>query len=323
MIAQVGAGYWGKNLVRNFSELGSLAAIVDVNTDSSAIGELAFKFGVQVRTLGDVLYDKDIRALSIATPASTHAGIALKALECGKSVFIEKPLALDIEDAEKLVNKADESSLTLMVGHLLRYHPVFEHLLELVRAGLIGKTYHIYSNRLSLGKIRTEENVWWSFAPHDVSMIQAITGKEPEEVAAQGSAYLNRKLFDWATAQLVFPGGICAHINVCWMHPFKEHKLVVTGTEGSLVFEDSEADWDKKLKLVKHRVSVNDQSFEIERTDVKYIQVQKGEPLKNECEHFLQCITNNSLPKTDGKEGLSVLRTLKKCHEQMTLTEEP
>jgi UDP-2-acetamido-3-amino-2,3-dideoxy-glucuronate N-acetyltransferase len=321
MIAQVGAGYWGKNLVRNFSELGSLAAIVDVNSDHSAIGGLASKFGVQVRTLGDVLSDRDIKALSIATPASTHANIALEALECGKSVFIEKPLALDIEDAEKLVTKADASSLTLMVGHLLRYHPVFEHLLELVRAGLIGKIQHIYSNRLSLGKIRTEENVWWSFAPHDISMIHAITEQEPEKVTAQGYAHLNCKLFDWATAQLVFPDGMCAHINVSWMHPFKEHKLVVTGSEGSLAFEDSESDWDKKLKWFKHRVAVNNQSFDIDKTDAEYISVQKGEPLKNECEHFLQCITNNSLPKTDGKEGLSVLRTLKRCHQQMTLSE--
>lgn len=308
-IAQIGAGYWGKNLVRNFAELGALGAIVDPNEQQAQA--LSSKHNVPARHLDDVLKDDDILGVSIATPAETHAEFALKAIAAGKHVFMEKPLALSVVDAQKVLDAAQSAGLIVMVGHLLQYHPIFIKMRDMIAQGACGNIQHIYSNRMSLGKFRLEENVWWSFAPHDISMVLAIAGEEPTHVTAQGGSYVTPNLADWTTAQLRFANGINAHFNISWLHPFKEQRLTVIGDQGMMVFEDSVADWDKKLALYKHRLNhAEGVAPTPEKADVEYIAVDKGEPLKDECAHFIDCIQNGTQPRTDGAEGIRVLRVL-------------
>ncbi|MBU4568770.1 MAG: Gfo/Idh/MocA family oxidoreductase, partial [Alphaproteobacteria bacterium] len=226
-VAQIGAGYWGKNLARNFAELGALAAVVDDHPETAA--REAEKNRVPVRTLGEVLADPTIAAVSIAAPAEAHAALALKAFAAGKHVFVEKPLALTLDDSRAMCDSADKAGRLLMVGHLLQYHPAFVTLLDLVRRGEIGGLRYAYSHRLSLGKLRTEENALWSFAPHDLSMLLALFDERPATVTGGGSAWVTRGLEDEYRLDMTFAGGRRAHVFAAWLHPFKEHRLVVVG----------------------------------------------------------------------------------------------
>ncbi|PRX27670.1 UDP-2-acetamido-3-amino-2,3-dideoxy-glucuronate N-acetyltransferase [Meinhardsimonia xiamenensis] len=307
-IAQVGCGHWGKNLTRNFAELGALAAVVEGNPDTARA--MSEAHGVPARDWAEVLADPGIDAVALATPAETHAPLALEAFAAGKHVYVEKPMALSIAEAQAMIAAAEAAGRVLMVGHLLHYHPVFRRLKAEVEAGRIGALRYIYSNRLSLGKFRTEENVMWSFAPHDVSMILSLVGAEPEAVTAQGAAHATAGVADWATMQLRFAGGVAAHVTASWMHPFKEHRLVVVGEEGMLVFEDSKPVWEEKLTLYPHRIDTSGQVPVPVRGEAEPIVVEKGEPLRAECAHFIDCIETGGKPLTDGAEGLAVLRVL-------------
>ncbi|MGZ6226164.1 MAG: Gfo/Idh/MocA family protein, partial [Syntrophales bacterium] len=223
-VAVIGTGYWGKNLVRNYAELGALKLICDKS--ESLLSQLR-KRHPQIETclaLNDVLGRADIAGVAIATPAETHFTLAREALLAGKHVYVEKPLVLLESQALELINLAAEQKLTLMVGHLLQYHPAFVRLKDLAAAGELGRINYIYSHRLNLGKIRREENILWSFAPHDISMILALAGEEPESVLATGGNYLHRRIADVTTTHLEFPSGLKAHIFVSWLHPFKEQK---------------------------------------------------------------------------------------------------
>lgn len=315
-IAQIGAGYWGKNLVRNFAELGVLAAIVDPNTNlAKAIGE---EFDVPIREFADVLADTSIDGISIATPAQTHAEFTMRSLGAGKHVFVEKPLALRADDARALQGKARGTQLCLMVGHLLQYHPIFMRLSELIRAGKVGRVHQIYSNRMSMGKFRLEENVWWSFAPHDLSMILAIAGGDLKYIEAQGACHIAPGIADWVTAQMKFSNGVCAHLNISWLHPFKEHRLAVIGEKGSLVFEDSIPEWEKKLTFFPHKILASKRQAAIPvKSEAEQISVERGEPLRNECLHFLECIRDGLQPRTDVEEGLRVLNALSAGQEKL------
>lgn len=245
-IAVIGAGYWGKNLVRNFAELGVLNTICDVSKEN--IRRCSNEYpGVKLTEFcQEALEDKDIAGVIIATPAVTHYELAKQALIAGKHVFVEKPLALDVNEAEELVSLAKEKDLVLMVGHLLEYHPAVNKLAEIINDGVLGKINYIYSNRLNLGKVRNEENILWSFAPHDISVIRLLLGEEPYEVTSVGANYLNQAIADVTISTLSFRSGVRAHIFVSWLHPFKEQRLVVIGDKKMAVFEDSAKD---KLKI--------------------------------------------------------------------------
>lgn len=307
-IVQVGCGYWGKNLTRNFAEIGVLAGVVDRNPETA--DRMAKAHGVPATTLEAALSDPSADGVSFATPAPTHTALATKALKRGKNVYLEKPLALTVDDALSLIQLADERGLILMVGHLLQYHPVFRELDKQVKAGLIGDVQYVYSNRMSLGKFRTEENVLWSFAPHDFSMLLALAGQEPTSVTAQGASFLTPGIADWCTVQMQFGSGIRGHIQTSWLHPFKEHRLAVIGSEGMLVFEDSQPAWDKKLTYYAHRICATDAAPVPEKAEAVYLPVDRGEPLKEECLHFVRCLETGTSPRTDGREGLAVLRSL-------------
>lgn len=313
-IAMVGCGCWGKNLVRNFHAIGNLAAICDSNKDIAQSMEQ--QFAKPAMTWDDILLDINIDAVGLAVPAEMHAEFAFQALDAGKHVFVEKPLALKIKDAQNLVERARASDLVLMVGHLLQYHPVFVKMKKMVDGGEIGTVGYIYSNRLSLGKIRREENVLWSFAPHDISMVLALAGCEPTSVSASGSAIIDTNIEDVVIAQLLFPNGIGAHIFSSWVHPFKEQRLVVTGDKGMLVFEDHKP-WDQKLGYYPHTFEVGAFATLPNKEECQFILVDQGEPLKNECQHFVDCIEKGFKPTSDGVEGLAVLRVLEAASRAM------
>lgn len=306
-VALIGCGYWGRNLARVFHEIAALAAVCDVDAE---VGEAhAERYGVPARSVDEILADDAVPAVAIATPAAAHAELAGRALQAGKHVFVEKPLALRATDAEELIALAAEHERVLMVGHLLQYHPAFLALRELIAAGRLGRLQYIYSNRLNLGKIRREENVFWSFAPHDISMILALAGEMPSAVAARGASYLHNVIADVTNTYLSFPSGINAHIFVSWLHPYKDQKLVVVGSEGMAVFDDTRP-WSEKLSVYAHRIGWKNGAPEPERADAEHVALREAEPLRLECEHFIECVASGDTPRTDGAEGLAVLRVL-------------
>lgn len=306
-VAVIGCGGWGKNLVRNFSELGALEAVVDVNPDTA--NKLAGKHRCRVMDLDGALASVEIDAVVIAAPAAQHYAIARRAMEAGKHAYVEKPLAMEMAQAKELCQIAERLDRRLMVGHLLQYHPVFLELQRLVREGKLGRLQYLYSNRLNLGKIRREEDVMWSFAPHDVSMILSLVGSEPSFVDAIGSYHLHKTIADVTMLHLSFPGGEQAHVFVSWLHPFKEQKFVLVGSEAMAVFDDTEA-WDKKLILYPHKVAWKDNMPLPSKADGVPVKVEEQEPLAQECRHFLECVVDHATPRTDGREGVRVLTVL-------------
>ncbi len=320
-VAVLGSGYWGRNLVRVFHGLGSLAAVADGNP--AALAEVQQKYpGTRVEVeSAPLLRDAAIDAVAIATPAETHAQLATAALEAGKHVFVEKPLALRVSEAESLIALAKKKNRTLMVGHLLRYHPAIRKLKELCAAGELGKIEYVYSNRLNLGKVRREENALWSFAPHDVSVLLHLFESLPLQVSAVGGTYLQPNIADVSVSNLLFEGGARAHIFVCWLNPFKEQKLVVIGSKKLAVFNDVAS--TDKLMLYDKTIAMVDGQFTIKRPEGIAVSVDASEPLANECAHFLSCAREGKTPDTDGREGLRVLLVLQACQKSLQLNGEP
>jgi len=305
-IAAVGVGYWGKNIARNLAGIGVLSCVVD--EDAVTARQVAGDHKVPAVTLSSVLADEAIRGLAIAVPARDHFSVAHAALTAGKHVFVEKPIALGVTEAETLTALADERCLTLMVGHLLQYHNAYRALRELVSEGRLGRMQYLYSNRLNFGKIRREEDILWSFAPHDVSMILGLVG-EPTAVKATAASYLGSDIADVTTTHMEFEAGVRGHVFVSWLHPYKEQKLVVVGERAMAVFDDSEP-WVDKLRVYDHVVDWRHQQPVANRADAVSINLTESEPLRDEMLHFVQCITTGSTPRTDGREATAVLRVL-------------
>jgi len=306
-VAVVGCGYWGKNLVRVFDQLGALVAVSD--PDPRVATAMTEAHRVPARAWPELLVDDVVDALAIAAPAARHHELVHEALLADKHVFVEKPLALSVAEAGQLCDAADGAGRVLMVGHLLQYHPAFLRLRELVTEGVLGRVQYLYSNRLNLGRFRQEENILWSFAPHDISMILSLVGAEPESVDAVGGWFLHEKIADVTTTHLSFPGGEQAHVFVSWLHPFKEQKLVVVGDRGMAVFDDGQP-WDSKLAVYPHHVDWREGLPEPVRADAEAIAVKPGEPLEAELTHFLECVATGATPRTDGREGVRVLSVL-------------
>ena len=306
-IAVIGCGYWGKNLARNFFELGALGAIVDPNLQTAQLH--AKQYDVPALDMNEALADSDIKAVVIAAPAELHKKLALQAIAAGKDIYVEKPLALSTSDGEEIRLAAESAGVTLMVGHLLQYHPVFVKLRNLVKNGDLGNLRYAYSHRLSMGKFRVEEDAFWSLAPHDVSMILSLFNESPLAVRGGGLDFITPGVADEARVDLIFPSGGRAHIFVSWLHPFKEQKLVVVGDKAMAVFDDT-APWEQKLAIYKHKINIINSLPNPIKSEVEYIEVQQGEPLKSECQHFLDCIISKSKPITDASEAIGVLKVL-------------
>jgi len=313
-VAVIGAGGWGKNLVRNFNELHVLKTVCDsdkatLRTRKSQYPDIHF-----TETYEDVLKDPEIKGIVVATPAATHYEIAKQALSANKNVYVEKPLALNIEEAKDLISLAEGKKRILMVGHILRYHPAINKLKELIDSGELGKIQYIYSNRLNIGKIRAEENILWSFAPHDISTILFLLGESPETVSATGGNYLQHDIADVTLTSMQFSNGVKSHIFVSWLHPFKEQKLVVVGDKKMAVFDDLT---NEKLFLYPHTIEWQNRIPVVSKADAEAIPIEFSEPLKLECKHFLDCIQNKEIPITDGYEGLRVLEILSAAQESL------
>lgn len=319
-IGVAGCGYWGKNLVRNFHELGALRALYDL--DLTSAGKLGKQYGTPVvSSFIDLLSRDDIQGVVIAAPATEHYALAKQALLAGKNVFVEKPLALLVEEGEELTQLAKIQNCVLMVGHLLHYHPAVQELKRLVHSGRLGKVEYIYSSRLNFGKLRTEENILWSFAPHDVSAILHILEEDPTSVTATGGAYLNPQIADVTLTNCHFKDGVTAHIFVSWLHPFKEQRLVVVGDRKTAVFDDAEK--DRKLVLYSHQIDWVNRVPVATRSEGESVSISSEEPLKNECRHFLDCILNGTTPSSDGNEGVRVLRVLYAAEQSLKSKGEP
>jgi len=317
-IAVVGAGYWGRNLIRAFHESGTLRIVCD--TSPELLESYAAKYPA-VRLTGsfrEVLSDAHIDAVAIATPAATHHAMVKEALQAGKDVFVEKPLALHRAEGEELVALAKRNQRILMVGHILQYHPAVRKMKELIAGGYVGKLQYIYSNRLNIGKVRSEENILWSFAPHDISVMLMLLGETPESVSAQGGNYLNSNIADVTMTTLTFASGVRGHVFVSWLHPYKEQRLVVVGDRRMLVFDDSQP--KDKLQAFAHRVEWLDRKPVAQKADPEVIPVALDEPLKLECAHFLDCIATRATPLTDGTESLAVLSVLEACQQALDKT---
>ncbi len=320
-VAVVGAGYWGINHVRNFHELGVLKTVCDASEASlKMIGETFSNVQVEP-DYQKVLTDEEVRGVVIATPAETHYRLAAAAIEAGKHVLVEKPLTLDVTEGERLVNLAREKNSILMVGHLLEYHPAVLRLRELIATGELGQLRYVYSNRLNLGKVRREENILWSFAPHDIAIILRLVGQLPVQIAATGGAYLQSHIADVTVTNIEFPTGVRAHIFVSWLHPYKEQRLVVVGSKKMAVFDDVRK--ESKLMIYDQGVEFVDGEPVMRKNEGIAEALEKAEPLRRECLHFLECIETGKQPLTDGESGLQVLRVLQAAEHSLSQSGTP
>lgn len=311
-VAVMGCGAWGKNLIRNFAELGALAAVCDV--ESFKANALASEYGVKALSEESIFTDPTLDAVVIASLAPLHAQQAEKALKAGKHVYIEKPMALSVEDAKNLCSLAKTKNRILMVGHVLNYHPAFTTLKD--KLSELGPLQHIYANRLNLGRVRRKENVLWDLACHDISLILSLAQESPESVTATGQAFLATKPMS-ALLSLTFPSGLTAHVHTSWLSPFKEQKLVVMGENAIAVFDDRKP-WSEKLQISKDCFTWEEgHPHANEHFETQNIPIPESEPLKNECFHFLTCIQSGEEPLTSGLEGLRVTEVLEKAEQSL------
>lgn len=323
--AVVGCGYWGKNLVRNFAQESVLQMCCDGSPSVRARLEREYP-GVQVvASYEDVIKDPGIEAVVLATPATYHADMAVAALSHGKHVFVEKPLALNTGDAQRVVQVADRSDRILMVGHLMEYHPAVTYIKEMIETGYLGDIRYIYSQRVNLGKVRSDENALWSLAPHDVSIMYYLLDEEAEQVQASGQAFLQEEIEDVVFLTLRFPSGRIGHIHVSWLDPHKERRLTVVGSKRMVVFDDVHP---------KEKVRVYDKGVERKTTEAAeyasyadLMQLREGdvlipslpstEPLALECKAFLHAIHTGDAPRSDGADGLRVVTALENAQEAL------
>lgn len=310
-LALVGAGYWGKNLARNFFELNVLHTICDVHETvldefASIYPQLSFTSNYH-----SVLDSRQIEQVVIASPSNMHYTLAKQALLAGKHVYVEKPLCLHTSEAEELLVLAQKQSLTLMVGHILQYHPYMQHLQEMIKGGELGKLHYISCNRLNFGAIRKDENVLWDLAPHDISSILSLCqNKLPRFVRCVGGSHVIEGFADHVMMTMHFDGELYAQINLSRLHPFKEQKLVVVGSAGMVVFDDTKP-WAEKLLIYWNRASVSPSGIpQLIRNEPEVVEVLQKEPLREECIHFLTCCREKVTPRTDAREALRVLKVL-------------
>jgi predicted dehydrogenase len=320
-VGVVGLGYWGPNLARNFAALPGCALTWLCDASPEAREKLAASFPTARATgeLDDLLNDPELDAVVLATPVPTHSELAIRVAESGKHCFVEKPLATTAADAEAAVAAATRAGKILMVGHLLEYHPAVHRLKELLDEGELGDLYYVYGNRLNLGKLRAEENALWSLGAHDVSVVLHLVGEEPVECSAHGESYVREGVEDVGFCYLRFPSGLSAHLHLSWLDPHKERRLTVVGARRMATFDDM---------AVEGKLTVYDKGFDEDvRSWGEYIarsgesfspRIANAEPLRLECEHFIDCIRSGATPRSDGHSGLRVVRVLERLQRSLS-----
>jgi predicted dehydrogenase len=319
-VGVVGLGYWGPNLARNFAAIGGceLTWLCDASREAREKLAPSFPGARATGDLDDLLSDAELDAVVLATPVPTHAALAVQVAQAGKHCFVEKPLATTAADAEQAVAAAEQAGRILMVGHLLEYHPAVDRLKELLDEGQLGGLYYVYGNRLNLGKLRAEENALWSLGAHDVSVVLRLIGEEPEECIAHGESYVRDGVQDVVFCYLRFPSGAVAHLHLSWLDPHKERRLTVVGARRMATFDDM---------LLDGKLTVYDKGFDEDaHTWGEYIarsgesfspQISNAEPLRIECEHFVECIRTGATPRSDGHSGLRVVRVLERLQRSL------
>jgi predicted dehydrogenase len=312
-VGVVGLGYWGPNLARNFDAMASteLRWCCDGRAEQRERWARQFRETRFTSELDDLLGDPELDAVALATPVPTHAQLAIRVLEAGKHCFVEKPLAQSVADAERAVEAQKQSGKVLMVGHLLQYHPGVNKLKEIAASGELGDIRYIYGNRLNLGKLRTDENALWSLGAHDVSVLLHLADEEPYEMSARGESYMNEGIEDVVFGFLRFRSGVAAHLHLSWLDPHKERRFTIVGSRRMATFDDMAAE---------RKITVYDKGFDesaepygefVARSgDVWSPQVPNAEPLRLECEHFVECVREGREPISGGRNGLAVVRVL-------------
>jgi predicted dehydrogenase len=319
-VGVVGLGYWGPNLARNLAAIPGceLAWLCDASDEARARLGSSFPAARATGAIEDLLGDERLNAVVLATPVPTHAELAIAVASAGKHCFVEKPLATNAADAERAVAAAEAAGKVLMVGHLLEYHPAVARLKELIDSDELGGLYYIYGNRLNLGKLRADENALWSLGAHDVSVALHLIGEEPHESLAQGASYVREGVQDVVFCYLRFPSGIVAHLHLSWLDPHKERRITVVGSRRMATFDDM---------LIEGKLTVYDKGFDEDtRSWGEYIarsgdifspRISNLEPLRIECEHFLECIRTGATPRSDGRSGLRVVRVLEQLQRSL------
>ena len=305
-IAVLGCGYWGSNHIRTLKALGALIAVSDANR-ARAEGFASEQDCLAIDPQ-DIFAHPDVDAIVMALPPQFHAEFAIRAVENGKDVLVEKPIALTVPDAQRAVAAAKAHGRVFMTGHVLRFHPAFEKLKDLIDSGELGTVKYIHSHRLGLGKFHTENDALWDLAPHDLSMILAITGTEPTEVRGEGAALLDH-LSDFAHLHMRFPNGLRGHLFTSRLNPYRERRLTVVGTKAMAVFDDVEP-WEKKLAVYRHAVWQDSGHWAFTQNEPSYVPVSEGMPLTRELQHFIDCIGTRAEPRTNGEEAIRVLKIL-------------
>jgi predicted dehydrogenase len=315
-----GLGYWGPNLARNFAAIGGCEVrwLCDPSTAARERAAQALPGTPTTADLDELLADPALDAIVLATPVPTHAELATRVARAGKHCFVEKPLATTVQDAQRAVDAAARAGRVLMVGHLLEYHPAVARLKELIDGGELGSLYYLYGNRVNLGKLRADENALWSLGAHDVSVVLHLTNEEPVECAAHGRSYVRAGVEDVVFCYLRFPSGIVAHLHLSWLDPHKERRLTVVGAKRMATFDDMQ---------IEGKLTVYDKGFDEDvRSWGEYIarsgdifspRVPNVEPLRVECEHFVECIRSGETPRSDGHSGLRVVSVLERLQRSL------
>ena len=329
-VAVVGAGYWGKNLVRNFATAKrcSLKYVCDLDEKLFCIHKRNFPFIKTTTNLDDILGDKDVDAVVIATNVPTHFPLAQKSLEAGKHTYVEKPLTLKASDGKILVGIAKEKDLKLMVGHLLEYHPAVNYLKDVIDKGELGKPYYMYTQRVNLGIVRQDENAWWSLAPHDISIICYLFGSNPVSVAAHGQCFLQKDIEDMVFATIKFADGKMANLHCSWLDPHKIRKVTVVGSEKMVTFDDMEATekvrmYDKAVAIKQDITTSYVEVISLRFGDIVIPKIPGGEPLTLECQHFIDCILDDKPIRSDGIDGVQVVQILEAGQKSLKSNGEP
>lgn len=317
----VGLGAWGWNVTRNFAELKGCRVSACFDQDAQKRDAATSNWpGIHAVDSFEKLLRHDIDAVAIASPAVTHYEFTKLALLSGRDVFVEKPFTLNVRDAEELLELAEKRNRILMVGHLLEYHPVVHRLRSLISSGELGPIYYIYSQRVNLGRIRGDENALWSFAPHDISQILFLLGKEPTNVSARGQSYIQDGIEDVVFLSLFFDNRIMAHIHLSWLDPHKVRRTTIVGQKKMAVFDDAES--TEKLRIYDNHAEMPPaksygEAIQVRFGDILIPRVEMTEPLRLECKHFVECVRDRATPVSDGHDGLRVIRIIEAAQRSM------
>jgi len=311
-ICVIGGGKWGQNHIKTLYQLGNLSGIVEAN--AQRLNELLKIYPVEGFTELEQALERDFDGFTVAVPAPLHYEVAKKIIESGKSVLVEKPMTLSAETSAELVQLAEKNGVQLMVGHVLLFHPAIRKIKEIIDSGELGNLYYLYSNRLNLGTVRTEENVFWSFAPHDISVLDYFVGHPAEKIVSKGSKFLQENVYDVTITQLDYPDNVHAHIFVSWLHPFKEQRLVVIGSKGMVSFDDATA--EKEIKFYDKRIDFEKGIPVKVENPTKIIPYEQKQPLTEELKYFVEHL-DKKIEIADGRSGLEVVKVLEEAEKKI------